>query len=205
MTPTPTLTTRSEIAAVRASLIDLTVDQLKAALAAQITTTAREVERLAAIWIELERRGEDMSSFRTGIARYLPAVAAGRLASEAVIRLAGNQTTLRALAALEPEEQRRLLDAGTVEVAGESGPRSVPLHLLSPTEVHRAFDAIAGRVRTPAEQSVVVRGKRRTQQRVRVVLMLTEAEHQALQAAARRTGRSASTLAVEALRNEKLI
>lgn len=202
MTPT----TRSEIATIRSSLVTLTVEQLRDALAAQITTTAREVERLAAIWIELERRGEDMSAFRTGIAKYLPAVASGRLASEAVIRLAGNQTALRALAALEIEQQRRLLEAGAVEVTGESGPRSVPLHLLSPTEVHRVFDPIAGRVRTPAEQSVVVRGKRRAQQsRVRVILMLTEAEHQSLQDAARRTGRSASTLAVEALRNEKLI
>lgn len=191
-----------------ADLADIDTETLKAELSRQIGVTADHVRRLALIWSELERRGEDLSALRTGIASYLPAIAAGRLIPEAVVRLAGNRTALRAVAYLSPVEQRRLLDMGSIEVAmiedGRRIVKSVPLHLMRPTEVSRAIDQVAGRTRPAAEQ-VIRGGKSARRANRRIIINLTESEHDRLLEEARRVNRSAAAMVVQALRNEKLI
>ena len=86
----------------------ISTEQLRAELAQALGLTARHLLYLAAVWRELERRGEDLSDLRSGIGVYLPAIAAGSVLPETVVRFAGKPTLLRAVAALTPDEQRRL-------------------------------------------------------------------------------------------------
>jgi hypothetical protein len=69
---------------------------------------------LAAIWGELERRGEDLSDLKRGIGKYLPLIASGSVLADTVVAFAGEPATLRAVAALPPKEQERIVRGGGV-------------------------------------------------------------------------------------------
>ena len=118
--------------------------QLRARLAQSLTLSARHLAYLAVIWAELERRGEDLSDLRTGLAAYLPQIAAGVLDAEAVVRFAGKPSVLRALAGL-PLEQQAALTRGepvhvlTVNAAGEYESADMPAHLLTPAQTRLVF------------------------------------------------------------------
>lgn len=99
------------------TLRDMTVEDLRAELARSLTVTARHLSHLAAIWRELERRGEDLSDLRTGLWTFMPLIARGALRAELVVKYAGYAMLLRRLAALPPEEQDRLLADDRVPVA----------------------------------------------------------------------------------------
>ena len=58
--------------------------ELRAELASAIGLTAKHLLHLAAIWAELEHRGEDLTDLRTGIGAYLPEIAAGSVVPEAI-------------------------------------------------------------------------------------------------------------------------
>lgn len=194
------LDTRGEIAG-------MTTEQLYVAFRDAAEVTARHIVRLAVIWQELERRGEDMTKFRSGLAAYLPAVASGRLVPEAIVRLAGNRTALRAVAALDADTQRQVLEVGTVSVVREPGrpAESVPLQHLKPVEVNRAIDTINGRLIPPAEQHVGEKPKRTVQYMARVLVPLTSLEQQALQRHASMKNKSAADLVREALIDARLL
>lgn len=190
----------------RDDLSAMGVDDLRSELARQIDMTAQQVARLALIWRELERRGEDLSALRSGIGSYLSAVASGRLLPEAVVRLAGNRIALRAVALLELEAQRALLDIGTVQVVRDGGAATVPVHRLTAGDISRAIDTVNGRVRPIAEQRTLTRrGQQRQRAEHRIVVMLTARQHEKLLAEARKTNRSASAVIMQALTNEDLI
>lgn len=128
---------------------------LRAELARALTLTAKQLAYLAAIWRELERRGEDLSDLRTGLAVYLPAIAAGTLDAEAVVRFAGQRTLLARLATLPVPEQRRLTKGGALSVAvrtadGAVVPRQMPAASLTAQQVRMAIDG--GRIRSMDEQ-----------------------------------------------------
>ena len=57
----------------RETLTRVSLDDLRKMLASEIEITAHHISKMALIWAELERRGEDMTALRSGIARYLPA------------------------------------------------------------------------------------------------------------------------------------
>src|SRR5262249_19556307 len=86
---------------------------------------------------------EDLSELRSGIATYLPSIAAGTVTAEAVVAFAGQPRVLRAVTTLPPEEQRRLASGGTVPlvVASEKGytHRMVPLTALPGRAVSQVF------------------------------------------------------------------
>jgi hypothetical protein len=193
-----------------ASIAAMSVEALRAEFTRQIEVTARSVERLALIWRELEARGEDMSVLRTGIATYLPAVASGRLVPEAVVRLAGNRSTLRAVSCLAPDEQRRVLSAEHVAIAAMvDGKRTVtnkPLHLLTPVEASRAFDVTTGAV-IPADRQKVAGPKRAslTTAESRLVLMVPRSVHDKLHEAARAKGLTVQRLILNCLRENDII
>ena len=84
----------------------LSNEDLLAELASAIDTTARHVSRLALVWAELEKRGVDLSTLRSGLRVWLPVIAAGRLAAEVVVSFAGNGSLIRALADLPLAAQR---------------------------------------------------------------------------------------------------
>jgi hypothetical protein len=188
----------------REALTGLSIDNLRKMLATEISVTAQHIAKMAMVWAELERRGEDMSALRSGIARYLPAVAARRLLPEAVVRLAGNTVALRAIASLVPDEQRRVLDLGTINVVCEDGGavQAIPITELSQSDARRAIDVTTGCLIAPGDQRHPMRRVSAQKYTARIVLPLTREEHRKLQDAASRTKRSASELIRQLLKND---
>lgn len=128
---------------------------LKEALAKSITITSQAVAFMAEVWNELERRGEDLSDLRSGIAAYLPMVASGHLDAEAVIAFAGQRTVLASVATLPLGEQRRLARGGTVRVLLESGEgefseSDLPVNKIPPMVIRRVI--ADGRIANTDEQ-----------------------------------------------------
>lgn len=119
--------------------------ELRAELAASLNMTARHILRLALIWAELERRGEDLSELRNGIGAYLPAIAAGTVAAEAVVAFAGQPVLLRHVSTLPIAEQRRLAAGGTVPLVVTSDKgythRMIPLSALPARSIPQVFGA----------------------------------------------------------------
>lgn len=199
-----TTTALAEIVRTREELQDVTTDDLRRRLAEQIQITARHVAHMAAIWAELERRGEDMSALRSGIARYLPAVAAGRLVPEAVVRLAGNTVALRAVSSLTPDNQMRLLSTGVLRVvrSPDTQPDDVPITLLTTRDVSRAIDSVRGEIIEPGSQRPLKsRARAAATMTRRAVVPLTDAEWVKLQGSAARSKRSLSDLIRQILRD----
>ncbi len=133
----------------------LTNDQLRHELGVQIALTADALFIAARIWIELQRRGVDMSALRSGLGRYLPLIARSELAPEAVVSFAGQRKLLQCLVGMPLEDQRRYAAGKPIELAerDEAG-RMVMVSRrfteLSGREVMLAVDQ--GRVRSGAEQ-----------------------------------------------------
>jgi hypothetical protein len=144
-------------------LAALDTPSLRAELGRALRVTAESLVYLAAIWHELENRGEDLASLRTGLSAYLPLIASGRADPQAVVAFAGQPTLLRAIIQLPIAEQQRLAAGGTITIViqtpeGEEAQREVSPTLLSAAETRRVF--APGVVRSPAEQSRMLRVSR---------------------------------------------
>ncbi|WP_375592118.1 hypothetical protein [Chitiniphilus eburneus] len=138
-------------------LSSMSTQQLRTELAKILQVSAKQLIYMAAVWAELERRGEDLTDLRRGLGQYLPMIAAGALDAEAVVRHAGNTTLLKALATLPVPEQRRLLADGHLRVleldeSGQPVERLRPLPELPATEIRRLIHG--GRVIPIEEQHV---------------------------------------------------
>lgn len=138
----------------------MSTEALRGELARAIRVTAQSLVYLATIWQELEARGEDLSSLRTGLSAYLPLIASGHADPEAVVAFAGQHTLLRAVTQLPRDEQQRLAAGGSVRVVvqtpdGVEAERELSPTLLSAAEVRRVF--APGAVRSPTEQSRIMR------------------------------------------------
>lgn len=147
----------------------VSTEALRAQLAQSLTITAQSLAYLATIWRELERRGEDLSDLRGGLSVYLPQIAAGTLAAEAVVRYAGQRMLLRALSKLPISLQREIVERGdiprvTIGNGGEAKTVTAPLHSLSSADVAVVF--AEDRVRSTEEQYHLLQGK--TEGRTRV-------------------------------------
>lgn len=131
---------------------------LKADLAKTVTVTAEYLMYIAAIWQELELRGEDMSSLRHGMMTYIPLIATRQLDARLVVDYAGQKTLLAALAKLPPSQQIELAESRVVEVVewndGEPVTRIVPLSDLSARQVYQVLGD--GRVKSPQQQHRVL-------------------------------------------------
>lgn len=147
-----------------AALTAMPTERLRAELAHGLTLTAITLTKLGMVWAELERRGEDLSDLRVGIARTLPLIAGGRLAAEAVVAFAGRPMILRALEGVPLDMQRRLADGEPVPIylPGETAPKSLPLARIPAAAITRVI--ADGIVRTPAEQRLAIRAKKRKPQ-----------------------------------------
>lgn len=128
-----------------ADLGNLSNQRLREELAKSLTFSAQHLAYLATIWAELERRGEDLSDLRTGLAVYLPQIAAGRLDAEAVIRFAGQPTVLRSIAGLPLERQQALAHGEAVKVltvdgSGRFAESEIPAYALTASQARMVFD-----------------------------------------------------------------
>lgn len=181
-----------------ASLSEVPTEELKKHLAQAIGVTARTLSYLAAVWAELERRGEDLSALRGGLMSYLPLIAEGRLDPELVVRCAGQAMLLKAASAIPLEDQRRLIDHGAriieLDETGEIKEKAVPVEKLSVHDVRRVF--AGDRLRAPAEQATMLGGHRprETARAVVVKVRLTKSEYDRVRKAASARGRHVPTM-----------
>lgn len=164
-------------------------DELRKELARAITMTADALSYLAACWVELERRGEDLSNLRMTLAPYLRAVASGSMAPEAVIAFAGRKMVLRWIGKQPLELQRKLASDPRVTIISGGQERKVPINDLTSVELNlvRAETMIA------SEKLPVIKTKRRTSKPSKVIAVyFTEAEYEKISAEAGDLGRTMS-------------
>lgn len=99
-------------------------------------------------------RGVDLSELRSGLIAYFPAIAAGAVAPEAVLRFAGNPNLLRAVSELSPDEQTKLAGGEPLTVVVRHGGslthRKLPAHALSAAQIRQVFGNRC--IRTETEQ-----------------------------------------------------
>lgn len=126
-------------------------------LGRQLAASAETYAYLARIWRRGEELGVDMSEFeaKKGLIRYIPAVAAGRLAEELVVHCAGQSMLIEALSEMPVESQREIIRQGTVKMVtlddyDEPVIKDRPLTSLKASDIRFVFDK--GRIRTTAEQ-----------------------------------------------------
>lgn len=146
-------------------LADVPTVELRRELARGLSLTAETLARLSLIWAELERRGEDLSDLRHGLARTLPLIAAGRLAAEAVVAFASRPSLLRALEGVPLGVQRDFAAGKTVQVIDPADPKAVqdiPLSTLPAAAIRLVF--ADGEVRSPQAQRLALRPRQRRQE-----------------------------------------
>ena len=188
------------------SLATMATDDLWSALRDQMEITAVHVQRMAEIWIELERRGEDMSAMRSGIGQYLAAVARGKLLPGVVVRLAGNQIALRGVSTLTLENQRLLLDHGSVRVRRDTDSTvEVPIHRLTAADIHRAVDSVGGEIIPPDQQTLPRVRKRAVMRMGKFSIAVTTVEKGRLFDAAEKAGLPAAEFVRKILKGEGVI
>ncbi len=184
------MTTTPEIVRPRISLPTpinrMSTDELRKELSRAITMTADALAYLAACWVELERRGEDLSGLRVTLAPYLRAVASGRMAPEAVIAFAGRRMVLKWVGRQPIEVQRRLAADPRVTIETGGGARKVALNELTAAELHLIkSDKTVGEL--PSRQTRKAASARR-----QIAMILTEREFQDIAAEANARGQTLS-------------
>ena len=139
----------------------MSTHDLKLALADSIEMTAKRLMQMAAIWRVLEARGEDLSALRQGIVGYIPMIAHDRLDARVVVQYAGQKTLLAALAKLSLNEQRKVLETGTVTALRIEGDqvveKTLALSKMAAADVYLAFGE--GGLRPIDDQRVLLAGK----------------------------------------------
>jgi hypothetical protein len=146
----------------------LSTGDLRAELTRGLALTAQTLTRLATIWAELERRGEDLSDLRRGVAAMLPMIAAGTLAAEVVVGFGGRPSLLHALVGLPLERQQAIVAGEPVRLVVEAGDgeyavRLLPASALTAAQVRQVFGV--GQVRAEDEQRAIIEARRTPQRR----------------------------------------
>lgn len=112
-------------------------DELKKRLAETINVTARGLYETSLIYEELRARGEPVEEMRLALAPYLPRIARGEIAAEAVLSLAGQKTALDRVSLMPPDRQRAIL--------GESFPVVTDVGGAAPVVVSRRIVEMSAR------------------------------------------------------------
>jgi len=143
-----------------ADLSGQSVADLRSELARGLTLTAEHFARLATIWGELERRGEDLSDLRRSIGGRISQIAAGLLAAEAVVAFYSRPSVLDALVGVPLTRQRELAAGGTVAVLvpETATAEQVPLAALPPATIRLVI--ADGVERTPEQQRAALVARR---------------------------------------------
>lgn len=130
-------------------------EHLRSELARVLKISARDLLYLAAIWKELEHRGEDLSELKRGMGVYLPMIAAGVLEAEIVVKYAGHRMLLNAIAELPIGTQKSLAEGRALPLVVHSEndgwvARDVPVDAMTVAQVKQVIES--GRIRTTEEQ-----------------------------------------------------
>lgn len=91
-------------------LKDVDTATLRTALAGTLGLTVRTLAYAAAIWRELESRGENLAPLKQGICAHLSAIGAGQVLPETVVNFAGRPALLKKVAQLPVAQQRAIAD-----------------------------------------------------------------------------------------------
>lgn len=138
-------------APVAMELQSVSTAELRAQLHDAIGLTEAAIVRVAAIWSELSRRGEDLSGVRFSLARFMLRVARGQLLPGLVVALSGQTRALERIAELPLDDQKRLAAGDALEIyRGQDRIDTAPLASLTYSEIALAIRD--GRIRTAAEQ-----------------------------------------------------
>lgn len=134
---------------------------LRRELARALQVTAENLIYLAAVWRELEKRGEDLSALRHGLGAHLSEIAAGRLDAEIVVQFARAPSILRTLAQLPVRKQRQLARGEPLKIVeatpygSEPAVRAAPAYHLKASEIRLAIGN--GKIRSIEEQTEILR------------------------------------------------
>lgn len=120
---------------------------LKAELTNALKLTAQSLSYFAAIWGELEKRGENLKPLAKGMGFYIARIAAGTLLAETVVMFLDDQQVLDRIGKLPVAEQRRIVDSGEIPPAALPAPKTGRPR-MAPMPVSR----VAGIGGTPAVQ-----------------------------------------------------
>lgn len=170
----------SDLVVKPSSLTQMPTSELRSILGKGLTLIVTELVRLSEVWRELENRGEDLSEFRKDFTRNLPLIASGRLAAEAVVSFAGRPIVLRYLDGVPLSEQRRLADGAPIPVylPGEDDPQSLPISRIPSEYIPRVLGD--GIIRTPAEQRMVMRSRRKKEKPLRRYNIIVDKQSQTI-------------------------
>lgn len=144
----------------------LSDEELDRRLASALTVTARGLYETAILFAEKQRRGHDVDRLRLSLAPYLPRIARGELAAEAVIAFAGFRTALDRVALLPIERQRAVAAGEELRVVRRLTPDAFavaarPLSVMSASEV-RSVISPDGRILPPEAQEEHLRKAERS-------------------------------------------
>lgn len=157
----------------------MTIQDLKSELAKTLTVTAEYLMYIAAIWRELESRGEDLSELRHGMMTYIPLIATNQLDARLVVNYAGQKTLLSSMAKLPLKEQQKLAEKGTLDVVilGDDNQQLIKEVKISDLTASQVYQAIGdGKIKTPEQQYqiLLVRNKMRSKSKPKKTYRLTQ-------------------------------
>lgn len=180
---------RSDQSELRSQIWTFSTAQLRERLEKLITITVDTLTELAEVWVELERRGEDLSTLRSGLMSYVRMIARREVLPEAVVRFAGHRHIMIKLTEMPLRTQAKLLRKPEVELVTLKGTVSRPLHLLTPNEAELALDRSGNRP-LRAQRAIVKSAKERLPANTElgyrtVVIPFTGAEYEAFKRHAR--------------------
>ncbi len=137
-------------------LAEVSTEALKNQLRNAIGITEQAIIRVADLWQELTRRGEDLSEFRFALAPFLLPVAQGKLLPALVVSMAAQPRALQRLAALPVQEQAQLLSGMEIEVyKGAGQAEAKPLPAMTFAEI--VATVRDGRILTTDEQALATK------------------------------------------------
>jgi hypothetical protein len=137
-------------------LAEVSTEALKHQLRNAIGITEQAIIRVAVLWQELTRRGEDLSEFRFALAPFLLPVAQGKLLPALVVSMAAQPRALQRLAALPVQEQEQLLSGKEIEVyKGDGQAEAKPLPAMTFAEI--VATVRDGRILTKDEQALATK------------------------------------------------
>lgn len=164
------------------SLGSLDTPTLRREFARVLAETAENLSYLAAIYLEMERRGEAPKDLRGGLLSLIPDIAHGKLAPEAALAFGGSVRKAFAVSRLPVNMQKSLASGERVQVAVPTGSDGFQVRKLQISELSvREVESIIsdGRILSPSEQAADLAPRPESMRAVSV--MLSEREFRKLE------------------------